>query len=173
MRCISPCFRFQIPPIFGKFSDSEENFHNFTFSRKISSFSFAEISDDLFLVIDHKFRISPLFSPIQYISSSVSRKLLLPPYFDKFPPPVLDKLTCFFTYFTCISFPPTLTMTHLCITQCTYWTPLSCKNLQRRTRQDLESANNAPNELSTCKYRLYFTVANRIVIQYIHGNIRS
>ena len=24
----------------------------------------------------------------------------------------------------CISFPPTLTMMHLCITQCTYWTPL-------------------------------------------------
>ena len=36
------------PPIFDKFSDSEENFQNFTFSRKISSFSSAEISDDLF-----------------------------------------------------------------------------------------------------------------------------
>ena len=24
----------------------------------------------------------------------------------------------------CISFPPYLTMMHLCITQCTYWTPL-------------------------------------------------
>ena len=33
------------PPIFEKFSDSEENF---TFSRKISLFSSAEISDDLF-----------------------------------------------------------------------------------------------------------------------------
>src|SRR6218665_4042262 len=29
-----------------------------------------------------------------------------------------------FTYFMCISFPPSLTMMHLCITQCTYWTPL-------------------------------------------------
>src|SRR6218665_1474315 len=28
-------------------------------------------------------------------------------------------------YLTCISFPPTFTMMHLCITQCTYWTPLT------------------------------------------------
>src|SRR6218665_1408849 len=27
-------------------------------------------------------------------------------------------------YFTSISFPPTFTMMHLCITQCTYWRPL-------------------------------------------------
>src|SRR6218665_175576 len=30
-----------------------------------------------------------------------------------------------FPYFTCFSFPHSLTMKHLCITQCTYWTPLS------------------------------------------------
>src|SRR6218665_340650 len=50
------------PRIFEKFSDSVDNFLHFTFSRKISPFSSAKISDDLFLVIDHKFRISPLFS---------------------------------------------------------------------------------------------------------------
>src|SRR6218665_2218434 len=27
-------------------------------------------------------------------------------------------------YILCVYFPPTLTMMHLCITQCTYWTPL-------------------------------------------------
>src|SRR6218665_3872158 len=43
------------PPIFEKISDFEETFYNFTFSQKISSFSFAQISDDFFLVIDHKF----------------------------------------------------------------------------------------------------------------------
>src|SRR6218665_2763339 len=30
----------------------------------------------------------------------------------------------FFTYFLSFSFLPSLTMMHLCITQCTYWTPL-------------------------------------------------
>jgi len=53
------------PLIFEKFSDSKENFRNFTFSRKISWFSSAEISDDFFLVIGHKFQISPLFSLFQ------------------------------------------------------------------------------------------------------------
>src|SRR6218665_107075 len=76
-----------------------------------------------FLVIDHKFRISPLFSLFQYISPSVSRKLFFPPYFYKFPP-VLGKFTCFLHTLRVFS-PPTLTMMHLCITQCTYWTPLS------------------------------------------------
>src|SRR6218665_3628819 len=74
-----------------------------------------------FLVIDHKFRISPLFSLFQYISPCFA-KIIFSPYFYNF-------FSCFrqihllFTYFTCI-FPPTLTMMHLCITQCTYWTPL-------------------------------------------------
>ena len=39
---------FQIPPIFEKFSDSVENFQNFSFSREISRISSAKISDDLF-----------------------------------------------------------------------------------------------------------------------------
>ena len=34
------------------------------------------------------------------------------------------KIHLLFTYFMCISFPPTFTMMHLCITQFTYWTPL-------------------------------------------------
>src|SRR6218665_929064 len=58
---------FQIPPIFEKFSDSVENFRNFTFSRKISPFSSAKISDDhflFFLVIDHKFPIFPTIFPV-------------------------------------------------------------------------------------------------------------
>src|SRR6218665_1765553 len=74
------------PPIFENFSDSEENFHNFTFSRQISGFSSAEISDDLFLVIDHKFRISSLFSLFQYISPLFCENYYFSPYFDKFFP---------------------------------------------------------------------------------------
>src|SRR6218665_2501709 len=89
-------------------------------------FSSAKISDDLFLVIDHKFQISP-FPPILTVSvhfPPVSQKLLFPPTFDKFSP-CFRKINLLFTYFMCISFPPTFTMMHLCITQCGYWTPLN------------------------------------------------
>jgi len=89
---------FQISPLFSK------NFQTGKFSQKISRFPSAKISDDLsFLVIDHKFRISPLFSLFQYISP-FSRKLLFPPTF-KNSPPVLEKFTCFL-HTLCISFPP-------------------------------------------------------------------
>ena len=67
-----------------------ENFQTFTFFRKISRFSSAKISDDLFF--SHRPQISLAF----YI------------------------LYVFFVS----HFPPTLTMMHLCITQCTYWMPL-------------------------------------------------
>src|SRR6218665_14905 len=76
MMHVSPLF--QIPPIFKKCSDSVENFLNLTFSRKISRFSSAKISDDLFLVLNHKFRIPPIF-PVSVHFSPVSRRLLFPP----------------------------------------------------------------------------------------------
>src|SRR6218665_1751669 len=75
------CFRF--PSYFLKFSDSVENFQNFAFSRKISRFSSAKMSD--------------LFFP-------VSRKKIFPPYFQKCPP-CFRKIHLLFTYFMCISFP--------------------------------------------------------------------
>src|SRR6218665_1898310 len=65
----------------------------------------------------HIFAVSVHFPP-------VSRKLLFPPYFDKFPPPVLHKFTCFLHTLRVFRFPLTFTMMHLCLTQCTYWTPL-------------------------------------------------
>src|SRR6218665_2959367 len=74
-----------------------------------------------FLVIDHKFRLPPIFA-VSVHFPSVSRKLFFPPYFYKFPL-VLGKFTCFLHTLR-VFFPPTLTMMHLCITQCTYWTPL-------------------------------------------------
>src|SRR6218665_2879969 len=39
-----------------------------------------------FLVIDHKFRISPLFSLFQYISLPCFPKIIISLYFSKFPP---------------------------------------------------------------------------------------
>src|SRR6218665_2462288 len=51
------------------------------------------------------------------------QKLLFSPTFTNFPS-VFGKFTCFLHTF-CVFSPPTLTMMHLCITQCTYWTPLA------------------------------------------------
>src|SRR6218665_2025720 len=106
-----------------------------------------------FLVINHKFRISPLFSLFQYIS-------LLFPLHSSFPSHFPPYFRCFSTFPPCFTkiilsplllqiFPPlfkansptfyilyayfftlpTLTMSHLCITQCTYWTPLRPSSL--------------------------------------------
>ena len=88
--CISPLF--QIPPIFETFSDSVENFQNVIFSRKISPFSSAKISDDLFLVINRKFRIPPIF-PVSVHFPPVSRKFIFPPTLKNVPP-VFEKFTC-------------------------------------------------------------------------------
>ena len=70
-----PCFR--LPPIYEKFSDSDENFNNLTFSRKISWFSSAEISDDLFLssTTNFDFPHFPCFSTFP----PLSRQLLFSP----------------------------------------------------------------------------------------------
>ena len=81
-----PCFRFPLFP--KKFSDSVENFPNFTFF-KFFRFSSAKISYDLFLVINHKFRIFPPSFPISIhfpISPPISPKLFFPPYFSTFTP---------------------------------------------------------------------------------------
>src|SRR6218665_1415127 len=38
---------------------------------------------------------------------------------------ILHKFTCLLHTFCVFRFPPALTMMHLCISQCTYWTPLA------------------------------------------------
>ena len=84
------------------------------------------------LVIDHKFRFPPYFwiFPLFSLFPPVSEKLLfsLPTFTNS--PSCFRKIHVFFTCFTCISFPPTLTMMHLCITQCTCWTPLRHSNVR-------------------------------------------
>src|SRR6218665_3454886 len=64
----------------------------------------------------------PLFSLFQSISP-ISDKFFIPPTFVNFPS-YFVKFPCFLHTFCIFSFFPTLTMIHLCITQCTYWTPL-------------------------------------------------
>jgi len=89
-------------PFFDKFSDSMENFQNVTVSRKISRFSSAKISDDVFLVIDHKFRISPYF-PCFSTFSPCFAKIIIPSLSNISP--LFSKNSPAFTYFRCISFP--------------------------------------------------------------------
>ena len=73
-------------------------------------------------------RISPLFSVFKYISPYFEKKYSFP-LFLKISP-CFRQIYVFFTYFICFSSPPTFTMMHLCITQCTYWTPLASSSLQ-------------------------------------------
>src|SRR6218665_1396480 len=70
------------PPIFEKFSESVENFQNFTFSEK-----FLDFHPPKFLMT--------FFSPV------VSQKLFFPPFKNS---PCFRKILLPFTYFMCISF---------------------------------------------------------------------
>ena|SRR6218665_2318364 len=58
----------------------------------------------------------------------VSNSPLFPKYFQTplkiFPISPFHRIYMYFTYFMCFSFPPSLTMMHLYIIQCTYWAPL-------------------------------------------------
>src|SRR6218665_3495269 len=79
-----------------------------------------------FLVIDHKFRISPNFRCFSTFPPPVSRKSFFPSYFLLLiSPSVLGTFTCFFHTLRVFFPTPALSMMHLCITQCTYWTPLA------------------------------------------------
>src|SRR6218665_645890 len=111
------CFRF--PPIFQKFSEAVENFLNLTFSRKNSRFSSAKISDELFL----NFEFPPIFPVSIHFPRFAKINYYFPPSLTNFPP-VLQKFTCFLHALCAFLSPPTLTMMHLCITQCMYWMPL-------------------------------------------------
>src|SRR6218665_2484063 len=102
------------PPVSETFSDSVENFPKFTFSRKIFRFPSVNISHDPFC---HQPQISTTFPPI-------STKLFFPPYFSNFPP-CFQQICVFLHTFYLFRFLPTFTIMHLCITQCTYWTPLN------------------------------------------------
>ena len=102
----------QISPYFRKMFRVWENFSQFNLFPKN-------------VFIDHKFRIfSLLFSVFQCLSPCFAKIIISPLLWQIFPS-FFRQFHLLFTYFTCISFSPyTLTVMHLCITQCTYWTPL-------------------------------------------------
>ena len=126
------CFRF--PPVSKKFSDSTENFPNFTFSRKYFLIFISQNFWWLFLV-NHKFRISPLFSLFQYISPLFQQNYSFPPTLTISP---LFSANLRVFYIPCVfRFPPYFY--HLCITQCTYWTPLYWTVILGGPRENLET----------------------------------
>ena len=92
----------------------------------------------------HRPQISnfPLFSLFQYISPCFAKIIL--------SPLLLQISTLFFANFTCflhtlrVFSPPALTMMHLCITQCTYWTPLSSPVTTSRTPRAWRTLWTAP-----------------------------
>src|SRR6218665_2744427 len=92
------------------------------FPEKFLDFHPPKILLTFFLVIDHKFRISPYFRCFSTFPPCLAKIILSPPTLTNFSP-VLNKFT-YFLHTLRVFFPPTLTMMHLCITQCTYWTPL-------------------------------------------------
>src|SRR6218665_911215 len=71
-----------------------------------------------------------LFSLLCYISPCFA-KIIISSLLSKLSPPVFEKFTCFLHTLCVFRFPPTLTRMHLCITQCTYWTPLPMNRLNR------------------------------------------
>src|SRR6218665_1505308 len=115
----SPCFRF--PPLFSRnFQTLKKIFKIVPFPEKFLDFHPPKFLTTFFLVINRKFRISPLFPLFQYISPYFAKIIISPPTLTNFPP-CFRQFHIFYVYFVS---PPTLTMMHLCITQCTYWTPL-------------------------------------------------
>ena len=118
-----PCFRF--PPIFEKFSDSRKLFTILPIPEKFLDFHPPKFLITFSFYFSHRPQISnfPLFSLFQYISPLFRENYYFHPTLKNFSP-CFRKIHLLFTCFMCISFPPTLTMMHLCITQCTYCTPL-------------------------------------------------
>src|SRR6218665_2391855 len=96
---------FQISPLFSKHFQTLWKICNILpFPEKFLDFHRPKFLMTSFLVIDHKFRISPLFSLFQYISPLFLEIYYYSPTLKNFPP-VLDKIT-FFLHTLCISFPP-------------------------------------------------------------------
>ena len=114
-------------PLFSKnFRTLTKIFKILPFPERFLDFHPPKFLMTFFLVIDHKFRISrPLFPLFQCISP-LFRENYYFPLLWQIPPLFYTNSRAFYIGPTLrvFRFPPTLTMMHLCITQCTYWTPL-------------------------------------------------
>src|SRR6218665_1186771 len=95
---------FQLSPLLGNtFRTPMKIFHIYSFPDKFLDFHPPKF---LMTFFSHRPQISnflPIF-PVSVHFPPLSRKLLFPPYFDKFPP-VLDKFTCFLHTLRVFRFP--------------------------------------------------------------------
>ena len=114
-----PCFGFL--PYFRKTSQTPwKIFPILPFPEKFLDFHPPKFLMTVFLVIDYKCWISPYFPVSLYFPLFRENYYFLPTF-----TPLFSGNVRVFLHTLCVfRFPPTLTMMHLCITQCTYWTPL-------------------------------------------------
>src|SRR6218665_1248303 len=112
---------FQIFPLFSKnIKILWEISYILSFPEKISDFHSPKFLMTFFSSTTN-FKFPPYFASFTTFSPLISKNSYFHPTFTHFPP-VFGKFTSFLHTF-CVHFPP-LAMMHLCITQCTYWTPL-------------------------------------------------
>src|SRR6218665_688166 len=110
-------------PISQKISRSGE-FPQFDLSpKKISDFHPPKFLTTFFYSLTPIFNFPPIF-PISIHFPPISGNFEFPPYFWKNFPSDFVKFTFFLHTLRVLFSQHTLPMMHLCITQCTYWTPL-------------------------------------------------
>src|SRR6218665_3064692 len=102
------------------FSELSESGNIFPTFPKIVYVSSAKMYDDHFslLVIKCQFRISPYSSYDATFPHYIGKLYILPQLFEISS--FISENVRVFAHFTCFSFPPSLIMMHLCITQRTY-----------------------------------------------------
>ena len=126
---------FQISPLFSEnFQTLSKIFKIVPFPEKFLDFHLPKFLMN-FLVIDHKFRISPYF-PCFSTFPLYRENYYFPPTFKNVPP-VLKNSPAFYMLYVYFVSHPTLTMMHSCITQCTHWTPLIALHKQGRPFRNL------------------------------------
>ena len=114
---------FQISPLFSKnFLTLWKIVNIYLFPKNFSVFIRQNFWWPFF---SHRPQMSLYFSCFWYISPLFCENYTFSTLLWQISLPVLGKFTCFLHTFCVFRFPPTLTMMHLCITQCTYWTPLT------------------------------------------------
>src|SRR6218665_2504332 len=97
------CFRFR--PLFSKnFQTLRKISKILPFPEKFLGFHLPKFLMTFFLVIDHKFRISPYFRYFSTFPPLFRENYYFPPTLTNFPP-CFTRIHRLFTYFTCISFP--------------------------------------------------------------------
>ena len=99
-----PCFRY--PPCFRKICQTPQKIVPILpFLKKNLGFHPPKFLMTFFLVIDHKFRISPLFSLFSTFPPCFA-KIILSLLLLQISPPVLNKFTCFLHTLHVFRFPP-------------------------------------------------------------------